>query len=115
VTAEASNVVAVPKAAVTLEDPTADEGTVMVVDEASVAHEVKVTVGVKGDDAFEITKGLKGGETIVVEGNYALPDGTKVRAVAAGADDEDDEKKEGDDEGGDEGGGTPEAGGAKSP
>ena len=26
----------------------------------------------------EIVEGLKGGETVVIEGNYALPDGTKV-------------------------------------
>ena len=29
-------------------------------------------------DKIEIVEGLKGGETVVVEGNYALPDGTKV-------------------------------------
>jgi hypothetical protein len=26
----------------------------------------------------EITSGLQGGETVVVEGNFSLPDGTKV-------------------------------------
>jgi hypothetical protein len=27
---------------------------------------------------MEITSGLKGGETVVIEGNYALPDEAKV-------------------------------------
>jgi hypothetical protein len=29
----------------------------------------------------EITSGLLGAETIVIEGNYALPDGTKVEVA----------------------------------
>lgn len=77
-TQSASDVVVVPAAAVTLEASNADEGTVMVVDENSIAHETKVTVGIRTKDKMEITSGLKGGETVVVEGNYALPDNTKV-------------------------------------
>lgn len=77
-TQSATDVVVVPTAAVTLEAANADEGTVMVVDEQSIAHETKVTVGIRTRDKMEITSGLKGGETIVVEGNYALPDETKV-------------------------------------
>jgi multidrug efflux pump subunit AcrA (membrane-fusion protein) len=72
------NVVVIPASAVTLEASNADEGVVMVVDEKSVAHETKVKVGVRMPDKVEITSGLKGGEAIVVEGNYALPDGAKV-------------------------------------
>jgi hypothetical protein len=49
-----------------------------VVDAANVAHETKVTVGIRTLDKIEITEGLLGGETVVIEGNYALPDGTKV-------------------------------------
>jgi hypothetical protein len=45
---------------------------------------------------MEITSGLKGDETIVVEGNYALPDGTKVE-VAEG--EKEGEKSEGADTG----------------
>ena len=41
---------------------------------------------------MEIVEGLKGGETIVVEGNYALPDGTKVEIAA------DEEKKDEDED-----------------
>jgi multidrug efflux pump subunit AcrA (membrane-fusion protein) len=50
----------------------------MVVDDQNVAHETKVTIGIRTPDKVEIVAGLKGGETVVVEGNYALADGTKV-------------------------------------
>jgi len=70
--------IVVPAAAVTLEASNADEGTVMVVDAQKVAHETKVTVGIRTAEKIEIVEGLQGGETVVVEGNYALPDGTKV-------------------------------------
>ena len=50
----------------------------MVVDDQNVAHETKVTIGIRTPEKIEIVEGLKGGETVVVEGNYALPDGTKV-------------------------------------
>jgi len=43
-----------------------------------VAHETKVKIGIRTPEKIEIVEGLKGGETVVVEGNYALPDGTKV-------------------------------------
>jgi hypothetical protein len=64
----------------------------MVVDEESIAHETKVTVGIRTKDKMEITSGLKGGETIVIEGNYALPDGAKVEVG------EEEEDKNGDNE-----------------
>ena len=70
--------IVVPVPAVTLESSNADEGTVMVVDSQNIAHETKVTAGIRTADKVEIVEGLKGGETVVVEGNYALPDGTKV-------------------------------------
>jgi len=84
-----NDAVVVPASAVTLEASNANEGTVMVVDAASVAHETKVTVGLRTPDKMEITEGLKGGETIVIEGNYSLPDGAKVEVT------KDEEKKEG--------------------
>src|SRR5205085_2245722 len=74
--------------AVTLDEPEGDAGKVIVVDETSVAHEIEVKVGVRGDEAWQIVEGLDGGESVVVEGNYALPDGTKVRAVEAAEPDE---------------------------
>jgi len=82
-TQSATDVIVVPAAAVTLDAANASEGKVMVVDEKSIANETKVTVGIRTKDKMEITSGLQGGETIVIEGNYALPDGTKVEATEA--------------------------------
>ena len=73
-----NDAVVLPASAVTLETSEASEGTVMVVDAENVAHETKVTIGIRAADKIEIVDGLKGGETVVIEGNYALPDGTKV-------------------------------------
>jgi len=82
--------IVVPTSAVTLETTDANEGTVMVVDAENVAHETKVKIGIRTPEKLEIVEGLKGGETVVVEGNYALPDGTKVEPQmnADGADKE---------------------------
>src|ERR1700730_11759033 len=76
-----NDAVVVPASAVTLDASNADEGTVMIVDAASVAHETKVTVGILTKDKIEITSGLQGGETIVIEGNFSLADGTKVEVA----------------------------------
>ena len=78
-----SNAVVVPTSAVTLDATNANAGTVMVVDDKSIAHEVKVTTGAHSRERTQITSGLKGGETIVIEGNYGLPDGTKVQNADA--------------------------------
>ena len=80
--------VVIPASAVVLEATNADEGTVMVVGTDMIAHETKVKVGVKQGDKIQIVEGLNGGETVVIEGNYELPDGTKVEV----AKDEDEEK-----------------------
>src|SRR5262249_21499328 len=77
-TASAEGVLVVPAPAVTLDATNADEGIVMVVDNASVAHETKVKVGVRTTEKMEIVSGLHEGDVVLVEGNYALPDGTKV-------------------------------------
>jgi multidrug efflux pump subunit AcrA (membrane-fusion protein) len=88
--------VIVPASAVTLDATNENEGTVMVVDEEKVAHETKVTVGIRAKDRIEITSGLEGGETVVIEGNYALPDGSKVDVSAdeeeGGAEDREENK-----------------------
>ena len=71
----------------------------MVVEATSVAHETKVTVGIRAGDKIEITEGLQGGETVVIEGNYALPDGTKVEVKESQGGDSGDaggDKKNGD-------------------
>jgi len=80
--------IVVPVAAVSLEASNGDEGTVMVVDDQSVAHETKVTVGTRTKEKIEITEGLKGGETVVIEGNFSLADGTKVEVAAPEAEEE---------------------------
>lgn len=74
----ANDAVVVPAAAVTLDASNASDGMVMVVDKDNIAHETKVKVGIKQADKIQIIEGLTGGETVVVEGNYALPDGTTV-------------------------------------
>ena len=88
--------VIVPADAVTLDATNENEGTVMVVDEESVAHETKVTVGIRTKESIQITSGLEGGETVVIEGNYALPDGSKVEVSAdegeGGAEDKEENK-----------------------
>ena len=84
-----SDAIVVPASAVTLEASNADEGTVMTVDAQNVAHETKVKIGLRTKDKIEITEGLKGGETVVIEGNYSLPDATRIEIA------KDEEKKEG--------------------
>lgn len=81
-----NDAIVVPTSAVTLETSNANEGTVMVVDDQNMAHETKVTIGIRTPDKIEIVEGLKGGETVVIEGNYALPDGTKVKPETEKAD-----------------------------
>jgi RND family efflux transporter MFP subunit len=73
-----SDAIIVAASAVTLESSNADEGTVMVVDAQNIAHETKVKIGIRTADKIEITEGLQGDETVVIEGNFSLPDGTKV-------------------------------------
>jgi len=85
-----NDAIVVPASAVTLEASNANEGTVMVVGDDSIARETKVTVGIRSNDKIEITEGLKGGETVVIEGNFSLADGTKVEI----AKDEKEEKKD---------------------
>ena len=84
-----NDAIVVPVSAVTLDASTATEGTVMVIDAQNVAHERKVKVGIRTADKVEIVEGLQDGETVVIEGNYALPDETKVEIAAA------EEKKDG--------------------
>ncbi len=85
--------IVVPASAVTLDASNANEGTVMVVDAANIAHETKVTVGIRTHDKIEIIEGLQGGETVIIEGNYALPDGTKVEVSEEKEEDASEEKK----------------------
>jgi HlyD family secretion protein len=70
--------IVVPASAVTLESSNANEGTVMVVDDKLIAHETKVTIGLRTPDKMEISEGLKVDDTVVIEGNFSLPDGARI-------------------------------------
>ncbi|HEX8088515.1 MAG TPA: efflux RND transporter periplasmic adaptor subunit, partial [Blastocatellia bacterium] len=83
-TSTESDAVIIPSSALMLDAANTDKGKVMVVDAESVAHETGVTVGIRAGDRVQITAGLKGGETVVVEGNYALPDDSKVEVSEEG-------------------------------
>ncbi len=83
--------IVIPLSAVTLEASNADEGTVMTVDENFVAHETKVKIGIRQGDKVQVLEGLSEGDTVVVEGNYALPDETKVE-IARDEESKDEEK-----------------------
>jgi multidrug efflux pump subunit AcrA (membrane-fusion protein) len=78
-----STAVVIPSSAVTLDATNANSGTVMVVDAKSIAHETHVTTGIRSGGRTQILSGLSGGETVVTEGNYGLPDGTKVALAGA--------------------------------
>jgi len=58
--------------------------TVMVVRD-DTAHQVAVDTGIREGQRVQITKGLAGGETVVINGAYALPDNTRVKIAAAQA------------------------------
>jgi multidrug efflux pump subunit AcrA (membrane-fusion protein) len=68
----------VPNSAVTLDSANAKTGIVMVVGADNIARETKVEIGVKTNEFMQIISGLNGDETVVTEGNYSLPDGSKV-------------------------------------
>ncbi len=72
------NAVIVPAAAV-MKTPEGED-TVLIVSQ-NRAHPVAVETGIRQDDRVEITKGLSGGETVIVKGNYGLPDNTEVKVV----------------------------------
>jgi len=75
---QVADAIVVPSSAVTLDATNGTAGTVMVVDDKSLAHELHVTIGIRSGGRTQILSGLNGGETVVTDGNYGLPDGTKV-------------------------------------
>src|SRR5947209_8858533 len=60
-TNEKQDALVVPASAVTLDAANSNEGTVMVVDATSVAHETKVAVGARSGNVIGITSGLQEG------------------------------------------------------
>ncbi|HEY4960931.1 MAG TPA: efflux RND transporter periplasmic adaptor subunit [Terriglobales bacterium] len=56
--------------------------TVMIVKDGH-AEQVSVETGIREEDRVQVTKGLAGGETVIVRGSYGLPDKTKVKIDGA--------------------------------
>jgi HlyD family secretion protein len=56
--------------------------TVMIVKDGH-AQQVEVETGIHDNDRVQITKGLAGGEIVIVRGSYGLPDKTKVKIADA--------------------------------
>ena len=57
-----------------------DESVVYIVKNGK-AKKVKVVKGLDGGDNVEIKSGLKGGEKLIVKGQYYVSDGTTVKVV----------------------------------
>ncbi len=57
--------------------------TVMVAGADGKAHQVSVQAGIRQGDRLQITKGLSGGEKIIITGAYGLPDNTRVKIAEA--------------------------------
>ncbi len=58
---------------------TPDGQTTVMIVHSDRADQVSVETGVRQGDRLQITKGLSGGETVIVSGAYGLPDNTKVK------------------------------------
>jgi HlyD family secretion protein len=58
------------------------ENVVMIAGSDGLAHQTPVEVGIREDDHVQITKGLNGGENVIVRGAYGLPDKTKITTSA---------------------------------
>lgn len=80
---ETNDAVIVPAAAVSFENASADEGTIMIVGADGLAHEKTVKTGIRRAAEIQIVEGLNGSEEVIVEGNYQLADKTKVEATEA--------------------------------
>ena len=74
-----------------------DEGgqKVMTVDKDSIAHERRITLGVRQGDRVQIASGVQDGDRVVTSGGLGLEDKAKVaiQQPKAEDDDEDDDKK----------------------
>lgn len=77
-----SRAVVVPAAALEIQQGQTT-GSVLVVDGKDIAHRMDVEPGEKSDGMVQIRSGVKAGDTVVIEGGYALPDGTQVEVAEA--------------------------------
>ncbi|MCB1025977.1 MAG: efflux RND transporter periplasmic adaptor subunit [Acidobacteria bacterium] len=68
----------VPNSAVSLDTSNSKTGVVMVVDGENIAHERRVETGIRTIEETQIVSGLTSDDLVIIDGNYALPDGTKV-------------------------------------
>ena len=80
ITQERTNVLAVPTTALSVYY---EDRVVFVPKDDGTVERRTVEVGLATDDTVEITKGLKDGEQVVVQGISSLTDGTPVRIVHA--------------------------------
>jgi len=78
----------------------ADDGgqKVMVVTKDNVAHERRVSVGIRQGARVQIVSGLQDGEQVVTSGGLGLDDKAKVSIQQAKAEDEDEDEDKGGDE-----------------
>lgn len=79
-TGVASKSVVVPLSAVQFAEGER-KGIVMVVDDKRIAHVREVETGEVIEGRVRILSGLSGGETVITEGGYSLPDGTEIRSA----------------------------------
>jgi HlyD family secretion protein len=86
------NTIVVPAAALL----NSDEGgpKVMVIDKDSVAHERKISVGVRQGDRVQIVSGLTAGEQVATSGGLGLEDKAKVTIQKPKEEDEDEDTDE---------------------
>jgi HlyD family secretion protein len=75
-----NDAIVVPVASV---QKTPEGGSVVMIVNQDRAHQVAVETGIRQADRIQITSGLSGGESVIVNGAYALPDNTQVKLAAA--------------------------------
>lgn len=77
-----SRAVVVPATAIEIQQGQT-KGSVLVVDDKNIAHRVEIEPGEKSAGMVQVRSGVKAGDIIVIEGGYALPDGTQVEVAKA--------------------------------
>jgi len=78
VVARETDVISVPRSSLV---PGTDGGTNVVLVQAGAAHPVPVEVAFVVPGRAVLVSGLDGGEAVIAEGGYALPEGAKVEVV----------------------------------
>jgi multidrug efflux pump subunit AcrA (membrane-fusion protein) len=82
VTGTRSQVLQLPRNALSAFDPQGKKGTLFIV-ENQIVRKREIVSGAVNGDMVEITSGLKAGEQYVVRGGFNLKDGDKVAVAAA--------------------------------